>query len=161
MSTNNVVNRCHAKYLEDRREEWIESRKKMIERFPFLNIVSHMPYPSEVRVWRDELHLDGYIYLFNNEAKQAVHDMNSDPKAVQRDVAEGEEVYFESNIDECPYYLCADGLESFLAAFADDFEKLEEENIELRKRLGEDVSEPRKYPCFKEIFDDMIFPEVE
>ena len=29
------------------------------------------------------------------------------------------------------------------------FEKLEEENTELRKRLGEDVSEPRDCPCFR------------
>ena len=147
---NEVVQKHYNEFLEEHRAEWIEQGKKIIEQFPFLTLTSVMPFPNEVRVWKEELHLDGYIYLFNNEAGKFILNMNSDPKSVEKQVAILEDVYFQDNTEECPYFLQANTFEAFLSAFARDFEKLEQENIELRKRLGEDVNEYREYPCFKD-----------
>lgn len=144
-----VVERYYNEFLEERREDWIEHGKEIVEKFPFLTLTSALPFPNEVRVWRDELLLDGYICLFNGKAEEFIRGINSRPDTVERQVAILEDVYFQDNTEECPYFLQANTFEAFLSAFARDFEKLEEENIELRKRLGEDVSEPRDYTCFR------------
>lgn len=144
-----VVERYYDEFLEKYREQWIKQGKLVVENFPFLTLTSALPFPSEIRVWQNELHLDGFIYLFDNSAEEFIRNLNIQPESIGSKVAMLEDAYYQHNLDECPYFLQANTFESFLSAFARDFEKLEEENTELRKRLGEDVSEPRDCPCFR------------
>lgn len=135
------MNDDYREYLEERKDEWLESRRKMIEKFPFLTLACGSPYPAEVRVWRDYLHLDGYICFFSDEAHKAIRQIGSDPKSIERDIAAAEDGYFSDNTDECPYGNGFSNFEEYFYTLVNSYNQLQEENEMLRKRLGEKVSE--------------------
>ena len=122
-----LISREYRKFLEERRSDWVESRQKLIEQFPFLTVITTMPYPTEMNVWKDEAHLDGFIYLFNDKAKEAVRAMRTAPDSVEEDVAAVEDGYFSNNLDECPYYTSYETFEDFLQYIAQRNRDLEKE----------------------------------
>lgn len=109
-----LISREHRKFLEERRSDWVESRKKLIEQFPFLIVTSTMPYPSVMNVWKDEAHLDGFIYLFKDGVGDYVRSINTVSDAIGPYVGAVEDGYFSNNLDECPYFSSFETFEDFL-----------------------------------------------
>lgn len=130
-----VLNRLHRDFLLTHKEEWTESRKKMVEQYPFLNIVSHLPYPSEIRAWKEEMHLDGFIYLFDPKAAKAISELKHTPGELEEFVFGAEDDYYEDCFGEYPYFKGYGTLEQFLEEFAHDYRQLQNENRFLRQTL--------------------------